>query len=109
MIFVVIDEEHLDKYIKYDIGQSYISDYEKAKFIQYPSFKMVVYRDLVRIADKNKLNSLEVPKNMMILKKPFSVDDDLLTPTWKLKRNVARKYYADDIKRMYEEGPQKFD
>jgi long-subunit acyl-CoA synthetase (AMP-forming) len=45
---------------------------------------------------------------MKLLLKPFSVDDDLITPTQKLKRNVAKEFFKDDVERMYKEGPQKF-
>lgn len=41
----------------------------------------LIYQDVLRLADKYKFNSLEIPKNMMLLNTPFSVPDDTLTPT----------------------------
>lgn len=32
------------------------------------------------------------------------MENDLLTPTYKVKRNVAQKYFEDEIKEMYEQG-----
>jgi long-chain acyl-CoA synthetase len=31
----------------------------------------------------------------------FSIDNDLLTPTFKLKRNEAKRYFFSQIKDMY--------
>jgi long-chain acyl-CoA synthetase len=43
----------------------------------------------------------------MLLKDPFTIESDMLTPTFKLKRNVAKKLYEADIDRMYAEGIRK--
>ena len=40
-----------------------------------------------------KLNSLEKPKEIFIATEAFSVENDILTPTFKLKRNVGKKVY----------------
>jgi len=46
---------------------------------------------------------------MMLLFDPWTTESDILTPTMKLKRNVAKTRYENDIKRLYEEGPLKFE
>ena len=51
---------------------------------------MAIYQDLLKLASENKLNSLEKPKQMILLNDPFTIENDLLTPTLKLKRNVAK-------------------
>ena len=38
---------------------------------------------------------------MHLLLEPFTVESDILTPTMKLKRNVARKVFADQITKLY--------
>ena len=48
-----------------------------------------------------KLNSLEKPREIYIAQEAFSVDNDLLTPTFKLKRNVGKKVYQAQIDTMY--------
>uniref|UniRef100_UPI0035C72806 hypothetical protein n=1 Tax=Serratia quinivorans TaxID=137545 RepID=UPI0035C72806 len=53
------------------------------------------------LAKTNKLNTMEKPGQMMLLFDPFSQDNDLLTPTMKIKRNVATKFYKNDIDRLY--------
>ena len=67
----------------------------------------VVQADVFRIATENKFNSLEKPKQIMLIKDPFTIESDMLTPTMKLKRNIAKAMYNDDINRMYAAGPRK--
>jgi len=56
-----------------------------------------VYADVISLCKANKLNSLETPKQFHLQKEPWTVESDILTPTMKLKRNIARKQYADKI------------
>ena len=58
----------------------------------------------MRLASENKLNSLEKPKNMVLLEDPFTIEN-VLTPTFKMRRNIAKVKYENDIKKMYKEGP----
>jgi len=34
----------------------------------------------------------------------WTVENDMVTPTFKLKRNIAKKKYQEQIDKMYEEG-----
>jgi len=49
--------------------------------------KKVISADMLRLATSNKLSSLEKPKDVFISSEQFSVDNDTLTPTFKLKRH----------------------
>lgn len=55
----------------------------------------MVYDDLISLATENKFNSLEKPKQITLMKDPFTIESDILTPTMKLKRNVAKKMFAE--------------
>lgn len=62
--------------------------------------------DLIRsvIEEKNtELASFETIKDFRLLKE-FSIENGLLTPTLKVKRNVAMERFADVIEEMYEEN-----
>lgn len=61
----------------------------------------LVYEDILRLAKDNNLNSLEKPKQFHLIRVPFSVESNILTPTMKLKRNVAREMFKDKIAELY--------
>ncbi|KAI1825109.1 AMP-binding enzyme [Xylaria intraflava] len=62
-----------------------------------------VLKQLDDIAKKQKFNGFERVKSCVLDVEPFSVENELLTPTLKLKRpQIARKFRAD-IDRMYNE------
>ena len=68
-----------------------------------PDFKKAVMDDLEALGKTNKLSSLEKPKDIYITDEKFSIENNILTPTFKLKRNVGRDVYKVQIDRMYED------
>jgi len=54
-------------------------------------------------AKEYALNSLERIKAIYLTPEPFTVDNDIITPTFKIKRNIAKKVFAEQIAKMYEE------
>ena len=56
---------------------------------------------MIALANANKFNSLERPKQMTLLLEPFTIEDGILTPTMKLKRNIAKERFSKQILDMY--------
>ena len=54
-------------------------------------------------AKENNLTSLEKIKKVHLFGAPFTMENDLLTPTFKIKRNVAKKTFQEQIDAMYAE------
>ena len=54
-------------------------------------------------AKENSLSSLEKIKKIHIYGAPFTIENNLLTPTFKIKRNEAKKMFQAEIEAMYEE------
>lgn len=50
---------------------------------------------------QNGLKGFEQVKKIYLTPDEFTVDNDLLTPTFKLKREVAKKKFASQIEAMY--------
>lgn len=61
--------------------------------LQNKEFKKYVMGELNQLATANKLSGLEKPKDVYMTFDQFSVENNLLTPTFKLKRNIAREYF----------------
>jgi len=59
--------------------------------------------DMRRLSIEKKLSGLEKPKDIFLSLDPFTVENNLLTPTFKLKRNVAREVFKLQIDAMYSE------
>jgi long-chain acyl-CoA synthetase len=64
-------------------------------------YAALVLASIHDVAKAQKFNSLEKPKKILLVKEPFSVENDMLTPTFKMKRNVAKKVYQSQIDEMY--------
>lgn len=57
--------------------------------------KKDVLADMDRLAKANNFSGLEKIKQVHLTMDPFTIENDLLTPTMKLKRNIAKKVFAD--------------
>jgi len=68
-----------------------------------PEAKKFVMADLTKSAKDKKLRSFECVKTIYLEANLFSVENDLLTPTFKLKRPQAKKKYEDVINKLYAE------
>ena len=85
---VVPDEAHV---------KAWCAETGKEDAFEDPDYKKLVLDDMLRLAQENKLTGLEKPKEIFLEREPFSVENDILTPTFKLKRNVARKVFQDRL------------
>jgi len=60
-----------------------------------------VINNLLELAKANKFSGLEKIKKCYITEEPFTIENDILTPTMKVKRNVAKKVFQEQIDKMY--------
>ena len=63
--------------------------------------KKIILENLLELAKTNKLSGLEKIKAIYLTSDPFSIENEILTPTMKIKRNIAHKVYAEQIDAMY--------
>ena len=78
---------------------------EWASHLENADLKQAVCDDLWALADTNKFNPLERPKQFMLLADPFTIENDFLTPTMKMKRNVAKVKLEKQIDDLYKAKP----
>lgn len=56
---------------------------------------------MTRLGTEKKLSSLEKPKEFIMWHELMSVENNLLTSTFKMKRNVAKEHFKPQIDDMY--------
>lgn len=71
-------------------------------------FIKLLIEEINQLGTLRKLNSLEKPKALYITDQEFSPANDILTPTFKLKRNVCKKVYEEQINTLYADLNAKF-
>ncbi|MEW5299708.1 MAG: hypothetical protein WDW36_002698 [Sanguina aurantia] len=70
-----------------------------------PSVRKAVMASMLEQGREAKLRSFEQVSAMMLHPEPFTVENDLLTPTFKLKRPQAKAKFQLDIDEMYASLP----
>jgi long-chain acyl-CoA synthetase len=65
--------------------------------------KALIAADLLKVAREHRLNGFEYIRAFFLERDQFTLENDLLTPTFKLKRHQARIRYAKQIAALYEE------
>lgn len=68
---------------------------EEAELLESPELLKIVLDDLLKLAKDNKFSGLEKIKKCFLTDEPFSIENDILTPTMKIKRNIAKKRYTE--------------
>ena len=53
------------------------------------------------LAKENNFANIEMPRKIKLIKDPFTLQQGLLTPTMKFKRNVFTEVFKDDIELLY--------
>ncbi|XP_047310054.1 long chain acyl-CoA synthetase 6, peroxisomal-like isoform X2 [Impatiens glandulifera] len=66
-----------------------------------PRIKAAVLADMDEIGKEAQLRGFEFAKAVTLVLEPFTVENGLLTPTFKVKRPQAKEYYQKAIVSMY--------
>jgi long-chain acyl-CoA synthetase len=74
-----------------------------AKLASNQKFKEAVMKDITAVGKREKLRGFEFLKAIHLESKLFTAEDGLLTPTFKIKRNVAADKFRGQIDFMYQE------
>jgi len=60
-----------------------------------------IVKDMETLGRSNDFKGFEVVKKIKLIEEPFTLENNLLTPTMKLKRFEAKQKFADEIKQLY--------
>lgn len=79
-----------------------ISDEDRARLTDEPALETLVERDVE--SRVSHLARYEQPRKALLVAEPFSVENGLLTPTFKVKRRNVAERFRDRIERLYDEA-----
>ncbi len=77
---------------------------DKKALLESPFLKKAILAQMEEKAKEYKLSGIERVKKVHITPHAFSVQNDIVTPTFKLKRFNAKKFFLEHIEEMYSEG-----
>lgn len=60
-----------------------------------------ILQQIQEVSKEAKLQGFETVRAIFVETNPFTVENDLVTPTFKLRREKLRDYYARQIEAMY--------
>mgnify|MGYP004446718081 FL=1 len=52
---------------------------------------------------KSGFKGFEIIKNIYLSPEPFTVENELCTPTLKIRRHIAKKYFSKQIENLYKD------
>ena len=61
----------------------------------------MILQNMQEKGKRERLFGFEIVKAIHLYPREFSIDEDLITPTFKLKRNNLKKYFQSNIDQMY--------
>jgi long-chain acyl-CoA synthetase len=77
-----------------------------AELIKKPELLKLILEDMKIIAAREKLRGFEEVSRITLHGEDFTVENDLLTPSMKLKRHQAKLRFKKEIDAMYSEQPK---
>jgi len=87
--------DRIKKYCK-DTGKD-----NSAAIAQDDELRQIVFDNMIKLAIENSCITLEKPKQMHLVYEQWTEEMNILTPTQKLKRNIAKQIYQAEIDTMY--------
>ena len=72
-----------------------------SNYFENVELKNDILKDLETIGRKADFKGFEIIKKIYLSPEPFTSENDLCTPTLKIRRHVAKKYFANKIKELY--------
>ncbi|UYV81718.1 hypothetical protein LAZ67_20002116 [Cordylochernes scorpioides] len=99
LVAIVVPDEHSARAW---MGQhSLPSDTPMADLCRSKELKKAILDDLISLGKEARLNSFEQVKDICLYHEVMTIENGLLTPTLKTKRNDALKFFKPQIEAMY--------
>jgi long-subunit acyl-CoA synthetase (AMP-forming) len=106
LVAVLIPDEDTVRNMLEKTGETALTKKSFAEICQDEKLKAIIMGEINKVGNANGLYGFEMPKAIHLDSDPFSVDNGLLTPTFKLKRQQAHNKYERHIEAMYAALPK---
>ncbi|KAG0206691.1 hypothetical protein BGX28_001890 [Mortierella sp. GBA30] len=80
---------------------------EYKKVFTNPKLRQAVLQELIKAGRDAGLKGFEIPKAILLESEAFTVENDKMTPTFKIKRHPVVQAYRDQLTALYKEIHQK--
>lgn len=94
--FVVVDTDKAKEY-----AEANKQPFKIDELLSDKAFVSTVQASMKGLAKENNFANIEMPRKIKLIKDPFTLQQGLLTPTMKFKRNVFTEVFKDDIELLY--------
>ena len=91
-----------NKVVEFLKSKGIICDKNCVDYFKNDELKKDILKDLETLGRKADFKGFEIIKNIYLSSEPFTVENDLCTPTMKIRRHIAKKYFEKEIKELYE-------
>ncbi|MBX9640199.1 MAG: AMP-binding protein, partial [Mycobacteriaceae bacterium] len=100
LVAIVVPDEEV---VRIWAHSNALAHHSFSELCQLPELHEMLFSDMLYRCKEAALGGFEIPKAIFVSAEVFSIENDILTPTLKMKRNVAQKVYAQQIKHLYEQ------
>jgi long-chain acyl-CoA synthetase len=97
---IIIDPENAKDWAK----KKGVDPEDMESLVKNADLRKDIFAQIEEKGKENKVTGLEKIKKAHFTFDPFSVENGILTPTFKLKRNEAKKAYEAELNALYAEG-----
>ena len=102
LVAVVVPDE--EEALRWAASQESLKGCDAAAVVASDAFRKAVTAEMQELARLNRLAGFEVPMRLHFSREQFTVENDCLTPTFKLKRAEIKKKYMAHIEALYAKG-----
>jgi len=99
LIAIVVPEQSAVE--KWALGAGHVNGIHYDELVKKEAVKEAIVDEMSQLAKYNDLKSFEQVKDIFVTPELWSVENDLLTPTFKVKRNALKKAFNSQIEQMY--------
>ncbi|KAI9281094.1 hypothetical protein BY458DRAFT_450589 [Sporodiniella umbellata] len=99
---VVPDPEALEAMLASKLPKIHAKKLSYEDLCKSPEVNQMILAEMNKVGKKSELRGFEYAKVIHLSSDPFTMENDLLTPTFKVKRPQAKKYYEAQIAELYE-------